>query len=450
MGGQSMAQSIEGFINSAMDDARMSGAHWRAIALITAGLFFDVLDLAIFGGLVPDMVKEHFLVLANVPMVVTGVLLGLFIGSASQGELTDRFGRKKVYQWSLLLYGFATIACAFAPDYYWLTALRFVAGLGLGTEIALTFAYAAEFSPRKVRGRNMALVQLGGGALPWPAAIILALAFRQTLGWRGIFALIGVFALVVWALRFSLPESPRWLATHGRGAQALKILPLFDIAGPAPGTELTTTPASDSKSDPLVVVFTTYRRRVVMAMLAFFCFFGVATILGTFMPSIMASRGFAITKALQFTLGMTLSYPLSSLFMVWALDRIGRIRTAVGAFILAGIFSVVFSQSATDTMILVTGFCMFFFQQLGGNSLTMFTSEIFPTNARATGAGLAVGTGRVGAVASSYGIVALLTYGMTAVFAATAGLLVVAAAATLLMGRETKGVSLDVIAPPTG
>jgi putative MFS transporter len=168
------------------------------------------------------------------------------------------------------------------------------------------------------------------------------------------------------------------------------------------------------------------------------------------MPAIMASRGFAITKALQFTLGMTLSYPLSSLFMMWALDRIGRIKTAVGAFVLAGVFSVLFSQSASNEMILVTGFCMFFFQQLGGNSLTMFTSESFPTNARATGAGLAVGTGRIGAIVSSYGIVALLPYGLPAVFGATAGLLLIAAVGTLLMGRETKGLSLDVIAPPTG
>ena len=445
-----MAQSIEGFVNEAMDNAAMSGAHWRALALITAGLFFDLVDLAIFGGLVPDMVKDQFLTLGNVPFVVTGVLLGLFFGSAGQGELTDRFGRRTVYQWSLLLYGFATIACAFSPNYYWLAGLRFIAGLGLGTEIALAFAYAAEFSPKNVRGRNMSLVHLGGGALPWPAAIIFALVFRDSLGWRGIFVLIGVCALVVWVLRFNLPESPRWLATHGKGADALKILPAFGIAGPAPGVELSTTPASDTKSDPLWVVFSTYRKRVLMAMLAFFGFYAVATILGTFMPAIMAGRGFAITKALQFTLGMTLSYPLSSLFMMWSLDRIGRIKTAVGAFILAGVFSVLFSQSASNEMILVTGFCMFFFQQLGGNSLTMFTSESFPTNARATGAGLAVGTGRIGAIVSSYGIVALLPYGLPAVFGATAGLLLIAAIGTLLMGRETKGLSLDAIAPPTG
>ena len=217
-----MAQSIEGFVNEAMDNAPMSGAHWRALALITAGLFFDLVDLAIFGGLVPDMVRDQFLALGNVPFVVTGVLLGLFFGSAGQGELTDRFGRKTVYQWSLLLYGFATIACAFSPNYYWLAGLRFIAGLGLGTEIALAFAYAAEFSPKNVRGRNMALVHLGGGALPWPAAIIFALVFRDSLGWRGIFVLIGVCALIVWVLRFNLPESPRWLATHGKGERGAR------------------------------------------------------------------------------------------------------------------------------------------------------------------------------------------------------------------------------------
>ncbi len=445
-----MAQSIEGFINEAMDNAAMSGVHWKALALITAGLFFDLVDLAVFGGLVPDMVRDQFLVLSNVPFVVTGVLLGLFAGSVGQGELTDRFGRKTVYQWSLLLYGCATIACAFSPNYYWLVGFRFVAGLGLGTEIALAFAYAAEFSPKNVRGRNMALVHVGGGALPWPVAILFALIFRDSLGWRGIFVLIGVGALVIWVLRFNLPESPRWLATHGKGKEALEILPSFGIAGPPPDVQLSTTAASDSKSDPLAVVFSTYRHRILWAMLAFFCFYGVANILGTFMPSIMAGRGFAITKALQFTLGMTLSYPLSSLFMMWALDHIGRIKTAVAAFILAGVFSVLFSQSDSNMMILVTGFCMFFFQQLGGNSMTMLTSESFPTNARATGAGLAIGTGRLGAIASSFGIGALLPYGLLAVFSATAALLAVAAASTLLMGRETKGLSLDAIAPPTG
>jgi len=281
-------------------------------------------------------------------------------------------------------------------------------------------------------------------------AILFALIFRDSLGWRGIFVLIGVGALVIWVLRFNLPESPRWLATHGKGKEALEILPSFGIAGPPPDVQLSTTAASDSKSDPLAVVFSTYRHRILWAMLAFFCFYGVANILGTFMPSIMAGRGFAITKALQFTLGMTLSYPLSSLFMMWALDHIGRIKTAVAAFILAGVFSVLFSQSDSNMMILVTGFCMFFFQQLGGNSMTMLTSESFPTNARATGAGLAIGTGRLGAIASSFGIGALLPYGLLAVFSATAALLAVAAASTLLMGRETKGLSLDAIAPPTG
>ena len=123
-----MAQSIEGFVNDAMDNAEMSGAHWRALALITAGLFFDLVDLAIFGGLVPDMVKDQFLTLGNVPFVVTGVLLGIVLRLRRAGRAHRPLRPQDGLSMELLLYGFATIACAFSPNYYWLAGLRLSPG----------------------------------------------------------------------------------------------------------------------------------------------------------------------------------------------------------------------------------------------------------------------------------------------------------------------------------
>jgi MFS transporter, putative metabolite:H+ symporter len=131
-------------------------------------------------------------------------------------------------------------------------------------------------------------MQLIGGAFPWPVGILLALAFRNTIGWRGIWIVIGVGALIVFLLRFTLPESPRWLATHGQGQRALDLLKRMKLEAP-PLETLSAGAASDTKSDPIAVVFRQFPRNVIAAMICFFAFFGIANGLGTWLPNIMAA-----------------------------------------------------------------------------------------------------------------------------------------------------------------
>src|SRR3984885_6642078 len=200
-----MAQTIEGFVGTSMDNARLSPIHYRVFALIAAGYFFDVADYVILGSLIPDMVRSGFATTGQIATVASATLFGLFIGTVAQGEFTDRFGRKTVYQFNLLLYGLATIAAAFSPSITWLAVLRFIAGIGLGAEQPLCFAYAGEYAPKRIRGRMIGFIQFIGGACSWPLSTLFALGFRDTLGWRGIWVVIGIGALVVFLLRFSLP-----------------------------------------------------------------------------------------------------------------------------------------------------------------------------------------------------------------------------------------------------
>jgi MFS transporter, putative metabolite:H+ symporter len=445
-----MAQTIEAFVGETMDDARMTPIHWRVLALVAGGYFFDVLDLTIFGALVPDMIHSGFISAPQVAVVGSSTLIGLLIGCVGQGEFTDRFGRKAVYQFNLLLYGVATIAAAFSPNFIWLAAFRFIAGIGLGAEQPLCFSYTAEYAPKNIRGRILALMQLIGGAVPWPVGILLALGFRDTIGWRGIWVVIGVGALIIFILRFSLPESPRWLATHGKGQRALDLLKRMNLPAP-PLESLAVDAASDTKSDPLGIVLREYPRNVIASMICFFAFFGIANGLGTWLPNIMAGQGFSITKSLTFTLGMTIAYPCSSAFMMFSLERFGRIRTAVTAFILAGLFAAAFASARSEAMLLAVGFVMFFCIQLAGNSMQIFASEVFPTNARASGFGLAHSGGRIGAAIIVPGFLYIQTaWGVPAVFGTIAVMLAVAAVAVTQIGSETRGLALDAIAPPTG
>jgi putative MFS transporter len=449
-----MAQTIEAFVGTALDEAKISPLHRRVIALIAAGYFFDVIDFTIFGSLVPYILQSKFATGAEVAAAGSATIFGMFLGTAGQGEFSDRFGRRFIYQFNLLLFGIFTILGALAPSVTLLVVCRFIAGLGLGAEQPLAFAYAGEYSPKRIRGRILAIVHFIGGAMVWPIGTALVLLFGSTVAspeqaWRGVWIVIGIGALIVWVFRFTLPESPRYLATHGKGEQALAVLGRLGIAGPK--EPLTTDAASNTKSDPFALVFRMFPTRVIAGMICFTAFFGIAVGLGAWLPNIMNAKGFTITKSLQYTLVMNFAVPTASIFMMYALDKFGRKITSICAFIGAGVMAIVFGNAGTPVELMVAGFVMVFFVQVAGNSMQIFASEVFPTNARASGFGWASGIGRL---ATAFILPTILWvqngFGLTTVFVCLATLLFIAAISVTQLGPEAKQKGLDELAPPTG
>jgi MFS transporter, putative metabolite:H+ symporter len=213
--GRGRGQTIEAFVSAALDDAKISPLHVKVVALIAAGYFFDVIDLIVLGALIPDMIQSKFATGGQAALIGSATVLGMFIGTAGQGEFSDRFGRRFVYQFNLLLFGTFTILGALAPNVTLLVAARFIAGLGLGAEQPLAFAYAGEYAPKRIRGRILAFIHFIGGACVWPIAALFTLAFRDAIGWRGVWIVIGLGALIVWVFRFTLPESPRSTCSPG-------------------------------------------------------------------------------------------------------------------------------------------------------------------------------------------------------------------------------------------
>ena len=455
-----MAQTIEAFVGNALDEAKISPLHKRIVGLIAAGYFFDVIDFTILGALIPFILKSGFTSAGEAAAIGSAAIFGMAIGTAGQGQFSDRFGRRFIYQFNLLLFGVFTILGAFAPSVTLLVICRFIAGLGLGAEQPLAFAYAGEYAPKRIRGRILAIVHFIGGACVWPIGTALALgvsALMETQGvanpadytWRGIWLLIGVGALIVWVFRFTLPESPRYLATHGRGEEAIKVLGRLGIAGPT--EPLSTDAASNTRSDPFAVVFKMFPVRVIAGMICFTAFFGIAIGLSAWLPNIMNAKGFTITKSLQYTLAMNFAVPCASIFMMYALDKFGRKITSICAFIAAGLMAIVFANAGTPVELMVAGFVMIFFVQVAGNSMQIFASEVFPTNARASGFGWASGVGRL---ATAFILPTILWvqngFGLMTVFVCLATLLFIAAVSVTQLGPEAKQKGLDEIAAPTG
>jgi MFS transporter, putative metabolite:H+ symporter len=459
-GGTTVAQTIEAFVGNALDEAKISPLHVRIIGLIAAGYFFDVIDFTILGSLIPFILKSGFTSPGEAAAIGSAAIFGMAIGTAGQGQFSDRFGRRFIYQFNLLLFGVFTILGALAPSVTLLVICRFIAGLGLGAEQPLAFAYAGEYAPKRIRGRILAIVHFIGGACVWPIGTALALGFSslmETQGvanpadytWRGIWLLIGVGALIVWVFRFTLPESPRYLSTHGRGDEAIKVLGRLGIEGPT--EPLSTDAASNTRSDPFAVVFSMFPIRVIAGMICFTAFFGIAIGLSAWLPNIMNAKGFTITKSLQYTLAMNFAVPCASIFMMYALDKFGRKITSICAFVAAGLMAIVFANAGTPIELMVAGFIMVFFVQVAGNAMQIFASEVFPTNARASGFGWASGVGRL---ATAFILPTILWvqngFGLTTVFVSLAVLLFIAAASVTQLGPEAKQKGLDEIAAPTG
>ena len=188
-----MARSIVAYVDETLDNARLGPVHKRVLAIISAGLFFDVIDFIILGSLVPDMLRTHFATPAGMGTSAPPPCSGCSSARLGQGELTDRFGRRAIFQFAVALLQprdhrrRAGAQCRSGSRLgAWSPALA------LGAAAPLCFSYAAEYSPKRIRGRVTAFMQFVGGACVWPLGNLLALSLRDTIGWRGVWIIIGV------------------------------------------------------------------------------------------------------------------------------------------------------------------------------------------------------------------------------------------------------------------
>src|SRR3974377_2275111 len=206
-----------------LDRLPISSFHYRIFALVGAGMFFDGYDLYVAGGVLASTIQTKFSKPPQNPLFILLTFLGMTIGSLVTGFVGDKFGRRFTYQINLLIFGLASFAAAFAQDMNQLIACRFVQGLGLGAEIVVGYSTLTEFVPPKTRGRwlsMMAFLVVSG----FPATALLGYLIIPNFGWRRILVIAALAALIVWYLRKNLPESPRWLESQGRAAEAESLM----------------------------------------------------------------------------------------------------------------------------------------------------------------------------------------------------------------------------------
>ena len=439
--------SAETFV-ARLDRVPLNGFHWRLLITSGLGWMFDAMDVLLIGFLVAPITKEFALAPAQVGLVASAGFVGMFLGAAISGRLADRYGRRLIFQATLVLFSVGAVLSALAPTFETLLAARVIAGLGLGGELPVVATLVSEFSPRAQRGRMIVLLE-SFWAYGTLAAGLIALFVLPQFGWRGAFIVAALPALYVAYLRSALPESPRYLAERGRTAEAEAIVRRVERA--SGGALLTLgaaiAPARSGRTSIAQLWSPAYARRTAMLWILWF---GITfTYYGIFLyvPSLLAARGLSEVRSNEFFFLSTLAQIPGYFSAAWLVERWGRKPTLITYLLGTAGAAFLFGNAGTGTDAFVYAALLSFFNLGAWAIVYTYSPELYPTAIRATGAGMAAAVGRIGGIIGPFLTPVLVpTLGQSGVFALFMVLLVVTALNVWLLAEETKGRSLEEIA----
>ena len=454
-GGTTIAERIERL--------PLGSFHRRFIALVSLGNFFDLYDIFIVAYIGAALQQSGFLSLRQFTFFVAAGFLGMFVGTVVFGMGSDRLGRRSAFILLLLIYSVFTFADAFAPTASWLIALRFFAGVGIGAEIVVIDTYVTEVVPGRARGRYVAITQVAGFCAV-PVAAVLARLLVPThflmSGWRWVMVIGASGALLTWWFRRRLPESPRWLESRGRVAEADAIMSglekkSFSATGRS-GEGLVTsgekevrggkTEAPAERASFWELWKRPYLSRTVMLVifqaLQTIGFYGFAN----WAPTFLLKRGVSLLHSLEYTLLIALVSPLGPLLAAFSSDRMERKWTIVVLALLVAGLGLGFGNSIAPAAVVGFGALLTLANYWFSAAFHAYQAELFPTRLRATGVGFTYSWSRLSAAFTSILIGAVLVHGVPAVFAVLAVAMILVAVVVGVMGPRTNGLVLEEIA----
>jgi MFS family permease len=382
---------------------RLPWVRWHWMILIGLGTVWilDGLEVTIVGSMSDALQSSDGLSLSSAQIGQAGAVYvaGACSGALLFGQLTDRFGRKKLFMITLGVYLLATVATAFSMSPLWYFAARFVTGAGIGGEYAAINSAIDELIPAKYRGRvDIAIngsfwVGAAAGAL-LTVPLLDPTVIDQSWGWRLAFGLGAILALGVLLVRRNVPESPRWLFIHGREDEGEEIVRdierrVEDEAGTRLDEPSETITIRQRRTIGLAMiartVFTLYPKRTVLCFALFVgqaflynaFFFTYGDTLSTFLGVDQTGWYIAVFAASNFAGALLLS-PL--------FDIVGRVRMISGTYIVSGVLLAIagFTLGSYSAVTLtLMGAVIFFFASAGASAAYLTASEIFPMETRA-------------------------------------------------------------------
>jgi putative MFS transporter len=418
--------------------------------LIGIGMFFDGFDIYLAATVLGATLKSGFSTLGQNAQFVSVTFLGMMLGSFLTGFLGDRYGRRFTYQANLAVFGIASIASAFAPSMRMLILLRFLMGLGLGAENVVGYSTMTEFVPPQARGRwlgGMSVFVVAG----LPASALAGTLIIPAFGWRVMFLLGGLGALVVWYLRKALPESPRWLESVCRTEEADKILQSIEREvslqfSSLPPPELAP-PVNHSRELASLLSSTLLPRMVVGAttlIVVNTLIYGFVT----WLPTFFVQQGRSIASSFGYSFAISLGAPIGSAIGAFTSDSWGRKPTIIGASLLTILIGALYPFVKDPVVLVLSGLILVIpIYVLVTLLFAIYIPELFPTEVRLRASGICNTFGRGATIVTPFIVVALFrSYGVGGVLWLMIGLLILQIFVVLAFGVEPRKRRLEEIA----
>jgi putative MFS transporter len=431
----------------------MTGYQRKIFAIIASAWLVDQVDVALLTFLLGSIIVAFHLSPAQAGQLAAMTFAGQLVGNIAAGTAADKFGRRTVFQVTMIVWGLSSLAAAAAWSLTALMVCRFLIGVGVGGEAPVAQAMVSEIVPANVRGKYIAFME-GFWAIGYVISGAISFFVLPYLGWRWAFAVVGMLSMVVLLVRRSMPESPRWLMDKGRHAEAESVMSHMEAEVMKrtgrqlpPVLPLVAVSPVNSHQGPITTLFSAeYRWRTVMAFGMWFFsligFFG----LNSWIAVLLKSHGFSIIGSVGFVTLITVGGIPGFFTAATLLEKIGRKPTTAAFLVLSAISAYFYGNATNLTVLFVTGFVMQFFMFGMWSCLYAYTPELYPTRARATGAGLASAFGRIGAILGPMLVPMLVEQGGTAAaFEVGAGGFLIAALLVVILGVETKGKILEAV-----
>lgn len=390
----------------------------KLLAIAGVGWLFDALDVGILSFVIAALAVEWNLTPTEMGWIGSINSIGMAVGALVFGLMADRFGRKAVFMWTLVIFSVASGLSAATTTLAAFMVLRFFVGMGLGGELPVASTLVSESVAPKERGRVVVLLESfwAGG---WLLAAIISYFVIPTYGWRVALILTAIPAFYAIYLRISLPDSPKYEANKSKRQSIWKNI------------------QSVWKKE--------YAKSTLMLWIVWFMV--VFSYYGMFLwlPSVMVMKGFSMIQSFEYVLIMTLAQLPGYFTAAWIIEKVGR-KFVLSLYLLGtAVSALTFGFADTTAMLLVSGMFLSFFNLGAWGALYAYTPENYPTIIRGTGSGMAASVGRLGGIFGPLlvGVLTARSVDISSIFTIFTIAIVIAIIAIIFLGKETKQMEVD-------
>ena len=378
----------------------------------------------------------------------------MFVGTFFLGFLADRFGRRSIFTYALLGYTAATVAMACQTTSGGVLLWRFIAGIGIGVEIITIDAYITELVPSWMRGRAFAINQaVMFAAVPVVAALswwLVPLSPYGVDGWRWVVLIGAAGSMVIWILRLFVPESPLWLARHGRTEEAIQVLRTLEAsAGATSARAEKAANASPARAAVAKAGYAELFKPPYLSLVVMFMVFNLCQAFGVYgfanwVPALLVEKGITVTKSLQYSFIVAFAYPIAPLLAASFADRFERKWIICGACVAIIAFGLLFAQLTLPLLLILCGVLLTAANMTMSYAYHAYQTEVFPTSIRARASGLVYSMSRVSATFSGFIVAYMLREaGVAGVFGLITTAMIIVIVAIAVFGPNVRGKPLD-------